>query len=201
MSETPSNEPLSATEDTTESVAAPAAAPVATHATSHAARPSKLPFWLAVAALVLAILAVAGAAYGYFYPNESAAAAGKYSDQQRSDARKHVCETFSGVEHELLRSTHFKLPPDAGPAGQIAALTFQQFAFFSGGAVLRDRLDQEPATSSELAKPAGEVATGLQALAVGVIGGAKDFAQQELRQDIDAKLKAVAEVCKKEAAK
>ena len=71
-----------------------AAAPVTTTPTSHAAAPSRFAKWGTIAALVLAILAVAGAAYGYFFPNESAAAAGKYTDQQRSDSKKHICETL-----------------------------------------------------------------------------------------------------------
>ena len=136
MSETPSHEPSSAAEDTTESVAAPAAAPVTTTpATSHAASPSKLPLWLAVAALVLAILGVAGAAYGYFHPNESAAAAGKYSDQQRNDAKKHICETFKIADRAVVRNSHLKNPDNGGPIGALSVATAQRFAFYDGGRV------------------------------------------------------------------
>src|SRR4051812_31250510 len=98
MSETPSNEPSSAAEDTPEPVAepanAPAPPPAATTPPSHAASPSTFAKWGTVPAMVLPTLALAGAAYGYYYPNESAAAAGKYSDQQRNDSKKHICETF-----------------------------------------------------------------------------------------------------------
>ena len=196
MSETPSNEPLSATEDTTESVAAPTAAPVATPATSHAARQSKLPFWLAVAALVLAILGVAGAAYGYFYPNESAAAAGKYSDQQRNDAKKHICETFKIVDRAVVRNSHLKNPDNGGPIGALSVATAQRFAFYDGGAFLRDRVASEPATPKDLADNANSLGTQLEELSIGYLAGAQDFAQDELRQNLDDKIKKIVELCK-----
>jgi hypothetical protein len=195
MSETPSNEPSSAAADTTESVAAPAAAPVATPATSHAARPSKLPFWLAVAALVLAILGVAGAAYGYFYPNESAAA-GKYSDQQRNDAKKHICETFKIVDRAVVRNSHLKNPDNGGPIGALSVATAQRFAFYDGGDFLRDRVASEPATSKDLADNANSLGTQLEELSIGYLAGAQDFAQDELRQNLDDKIKKIVELCK-----
>ncbi len=193
----PRHEPLSATEDTTtESVAAPAAAPVATPATSHAARPSKLPFRLAVAALVLAILGVAGAAYGYFYPNESAAAAGKYSDQQRNDAKKHICETFKIVDRAVVRNSHLKNPDNGGPIGALSVATAQRFAFYDGGDFLRDRVAAEPATPKDLADNANALGTQLEELSIGYLAGAQDFAQDELRQNLDDKIKKIVEICK-----
>ena len=137
MSETPSHEPSSAAEDVhgsvAEPVATPAAAPAATTPTSHAAGPSKFAKWAAIAALVLAILALAGAAYGYFYPNQSAAAAGKYSDQQRNDAKKHICETFKIVDRAVVRNSHLKNPENGGPIGALSVATAQRFAFYDGG--------------------------------------------------------------------
>jgi hypothetical protein len=197
MSETPSNEPSSAAEDATESVAAPTPAPATTTTTtSHAARPSKLPFWLSVAALVLAILGVAGAAYGYFYPNESAAAAGKYSDQQRNDAKKHICETFKIVDRAVVRNSHLKNPENGGPIGALSVATAQRFAFYDGGDFLRDRVAAEPATPKDLADNANSLGTQLEELSIGYLAGAQDFAQDELRQNLDDKIKKIVEICK-----
>ena len=142
MSETPSHEPSSAVEDVTESAGSHAlAAPVTTTPTTHAAAPSRFAKWVTiVAALVLAILGVAGAAYGYFFPNESAAAAGKYTDQQRSDAKKHICETFKIVDRAVVRNSHLKNPDNGGPIGALSVATAQRFAFYDGGAFLRDRV-------------------------------------------------------------
>ncbi len=198
MSETPSHEPSSAAEDVTESVAEPAAtsAPASTTPTSHAARPSKFAKWGTVAALVLAILAVAGAAYGYFYPNQSAAAAGKYSDQQRNDAKKHICETFKIVDRAVVRNSHLKNPDNGGPIGALSVATAQRFAFYDGGAFLRDRVAAEPATPKDLADNANALGTQLQELSIGYLAGAQDFAQDELRQNLDDNIKKIVEICK-----
>jgi hypothetical protein len=195
MSETPTNEPSSAAEEVTESVAAPTSAPATTTATSHAKSPSKLPLWLAIAALVLAILGVAGAAYGYFYPNETAAS-GKFSDQQRNDAKKHICETFKIVDRAVVRNSHLKNPDNGGPIGALSVATAQRFAFYDGGAFLRDRVADQPATPKDLADNANALGTQLEELAIGYLAGAQDFAQDELRQNLDDKIKKIVEICK-----
>ena len=196
MSETPSTEPSSAAGDVTESVAAPVAAPATTTPTSHAAAPSRFAKWGTIAALLLAILAVAGAAYGYFFPNESAAAAGKYTDQQRSDAKKHICETFKIVDRAVVRNSHLKNPDNGGPIGALSVATAQRFAFYDGGAFLRDRVAAEPATSKDLADNANALGTQLEELSIGYLAGAQDFAQDELRQNLDDKIKKIVELCK-----
>jgi hypothetical protein len=196
MSETPSNEPSSAAADVTESVAAPKATSDVTPPTSHAAHPSKFAKWGTIAALVLAILAVAGAAYGYFFPNESAAAAGKYTDQQRNDAKKHICETFKIVDRAVVRNSHLKNPDNGGPIGALSVATAQRFAFYDGGAFLRDRVAAEPATPKDLADNASALGTQLEELSIGYLAGAQDFAQDELRQNLDDKIKKIVEICK-----
>jgi hypothetical protein len=196
MSETPLNEPSSAAEDVNESVAAPAVTPAVTPTTSHAARPSKFAKWGTVAALVLAILAVAGAAYGYFFPNESATAAGKVTDQQRSDAKKHICETFKIVDRAVVRNSHLKNPDNGGPIGALSVATAQRFAFYDGGAFLRDRVAAEPATPKDLADNANALGTQLEELSIGYLAGAQDFVQDELRQNLDDKIKKIVELCK-----
>jgi hypothetical protein len=200
MSETPSHEPSSAAGDVTESVAepaaTPAAAPVTTTHTSHAAGSSRFAKWGTIAALVLAILAVAGAAYGYFFPNENAAAAGKYTDQQRSDAKKHICETFKIVDRAVVRNSHLKNPDNGGPIGALSVATAQRFAFYDGGAFLRDRVAAEPATQKDLADNANTLGTQLEELSIGYLAGAQEFAQDELRQNLDDKIKKIVEICK-----
>ena len=197
MSETPEHEHSSATTEFTE------AAPVTTHA--HAAptispapvaQPSKVSRWLPLVALVIALLAVAGAAYGYFFPNESAAAAGKYSDQQVKDAKKHICETFKIVDRAVVRNSHLKNPDNGGPIGALSVATAQRFAFYDGGDFLRDRVASEPATPKDLADDANALGTQLEELSIGYLAGAQDFAQDELRQNLDDKIKKIVEICK-----
>jgi hypothetical protein len=196
MSETPSHEPSSAPADVTESVAAPTPAPAVATTTTPVARPSKFAKWGMVAALVLAILAVAGAAYGYFFPNETAAAAGNYSDSQRNDAKKHICETFKIVDRAVVRNSHLKNPDNGGPIGALSVATAQRFAFYDGGAFLKDQVAAEPATPKELADNSTSLGTQLQQLSIGYLAGAQDFAQDELRQNLDDKIKKIVEICK-----
>lgn len=196
MSETPSHEPSSAPAETTEAVAAPSPRHEAPLAPSPAPAPSKFSRWASLAALIIAVLAVAAAVLGWFYPNKSASSAPTYSDQQKKDAKKHVCETFRIVDHAAVRSSHLKNPENGGPIGGLSVLTAKNFAYYAGGAFLRDRLNLEPATPSELAKPANELATDLQELGIGSLAGAKEFGQEELLHGLDDKIKTVGEICK-----
>jgi hypothetical protein len=197
MSETPEHEHSSATTEFTE--AAPATSPAHAAPTitpAPVARPSAVSRWLPLVALVIALLAVAGAAYGYFFPNESAAAAGKYSDQQQKDAKKHICETFKIVDRAVVRNSHLKNPENGGPIGALSVATAQRFAFYDGGDFLRDRVASEPATPKDLADDANTLGTQLEELSIGYLAGAQDFAQDELRQNLDDKIKKIVEICK-----
>ena len=149
---------------------------------------------------MLAVLDVAAAALGWFYPHKSASSAATYSDQQQKDAKKHICETFKIVDREVVRNSHLKNPENGGPIGALSIATAQRFAFFGGGAFLRDRLNQEPATPTELANPANAMASELEELTIGYLAGAQEFVQDELRQNLDDKIKTIVEVCKKDAA-
>lgn len=209
MSETPHTEPTSAADETessaqpsTESEAIePAAEP---SRTSHAKEPapaahaSSLSRWLSVAALVLSIIAIAGGVVGYFYlyPHKSASSTPTYTDQQTKEAKKHICEAFKIVDHEAVRHSRMKNPPDGGPIGALSVETSAQLAFYAGGAFLRDRVAQEPATPPDLAKNVNGIASNLEELAIGYLAGAAQFAQDALRQSLDDKIKATIEMCK-----
>src|SRR5271155_4260862 len=202
MSETSSNEPTSAAEepspesDTVESTAA--SEPVS-HAkdSSPAPRGSKLLQWVAVAALVLAVVATGLAVAGYFYyPHKGAAGSGTYSDQQTKDAKKHICETFMVVDRAVVRNSRLKNPDNGGPIGALSVATAARFAFYDGGDFLRDRVAAEPATPKDLADNANALGTQLEELSIGYLAGAQDFAQDELRQNLDDKIKKIVEICK-----
>jgi hypothetical protein len=208
MSETPHTEPTSAADETessaepsTESEAVePAAQPApATHVKepAPAAHASGLSRWLAPIALVLAVIAIAGAAVGWFYPHKSASSTPTYSDQQIKDAKKHMCETFMLVDHEVVRNSRLKNPENGGPIGALSVATAARLAFYSGGAFLKDRVAQEPATPPDLAKSLNALASNLEELAIGYLAGSAEFAQDELRQSLDDKIKATIELCKK----
>jgi hypothetical protein len=213
MSETPSNEPtshaqaedLSPESDTVESTAA--SEPVS-HAKedkedSAAPRASKLPLWLAVAALVLSLVAVAGGVAGYFflYPHKNApSSSSAVSDTAAKDpkeAKKRICETFMVVDRAVVRNSRLKNPDNGGPIGALSVATAARLAFFGGGAFLKDRVAGEPQTPPDLAKSVNAMAGNLEELAIGYLAGAADFTQDELRQALDDKIKATVEICKK----
>lgn len=208
MSETPPHEPSSAAEGLTEPIADPLPEPEAKHAAppapapalAPAPAPSRFSRWASLAALIIAVLAVAAAALGWFYPHKSASSAATYSDQQQKDAKKHICETFMIVDRAVVRNSHLKNPENGGPIGALSVATAQRFAFYGGGSFLRDRLNQEPATPTELANPANALAGELEELTIGYLAGAQEFVQDELRRNLDDKIKTIVEVCKKDAA-
>jgi hypothetical protein len=217
MSETPFNEPTSHAEepspesDTVESTAASepvshAASEPVSHAKEDSAAPraSKLPLWLAVAALVLSLVAVAGGVAGYFflYPHKNASSSSSpaVSDTAAKDpkeAKKRICETFMVVDRAVVRNSRLKNPDNGGPIGALSVATAARLAFFSGGAFLRDRVAQEPQTPPDLAKSVNAMASNLEELAIGYLAGAADFTQDELRQALDDKIKTTVEICKK----
>jgi hypothetical protein len=157
---------------------------------------SKLSRWAALAALPIAVIAIAVAAAGWFYPHKSASSAPSFTDQQTKDAKEHVCAAFVTVDRAVVRNTHLKNPPDGGPGGALAVATNARLALYGGGAYLRDRLTLEPATPPDLAKPVGLVATTLQELGMNYLASAPGFAQDELRHNLDAGIKTVAQRCK-----
>ncbi|MGA8544134.1 MAG: hypothetical protein WB785_02600 [Mycobacterium sp.] len=142
------------------------------------------------------MIAIAGGAVGWFYPHKSASSAPTYSDQQVKDAKKHVCETFKIVDHEVVRNSRLKNPDNGGPIGALSVATAARLAFYTGGAFLRDRVAQEPATPPALAKSVNDMGSNLEELAIGYLAGGAEFAQDALRQSLDDKIKATIEMCK-----
>jgi hypothetical protein len=213
MSETPSNEPTShahAEEPSPESdtVESTAASEPVSHAKedkedSAGSHASKLPLWLAVAALVLSLVAVAGGVAGYFflYPHKNApSSSSAVSDTAAKDpkeAKKRICETFMVVDRAVVRNSRLKNPDNGGPIGALSVATAARLAFFGGGAFLKDRVAGEPQTPPDLAKSVNAMAGNLEELAIGYLAGAADFTQDELRQALDDKIKATVEICKK----
>lgn len=206
MSETPPTEPTSSADETeaaaepsTESeTAAPAAEPApASHAQAAAPHASRLSRLTTVAALVLAVIAIAVAVVGWFFPHKSSSASNPtYSDQQVKEAKKHICETFMLVDHEVVRNSRLKNPENGGPIGALSIATAARLAFYTGGDFLRERVAAEPATPPDLAKSVNEMALNLQELAIGYLAGSAEFTQDSLRQSLDDKIKATIEKCK-----
>jgi hypothetical protein len=218
MSETPHNEPTSSADTTASSVepstesdaaspavepaaepaAEPSPAPAATESSASARPASRFARWGTAAALLLAIIATGVAVAGWFYPHKSASSTPTYSDQQTKDAKKHMCETFMVVDRAVVRNSRLKNPDNGGPIGALSVATAARLAFYGGGAYLKDRVSQEPATPPDLAKSINAMGSNLEELAIGYLAGAAEFTQDELRQALDDKIKATVEICKKQ---
>ena len=204
MSETSSTEPSAgahSADRTTEAGAAESAAESSPEptATTHSPAPpaSKLSRWATLAALIIAVIAVAAAALGWFFPHKSASAAPTYSDQQTKDAKKVSCETFVLVDRAVVRNSRLKNPENGGPIGALSVATNARLAFYGGGAFLKDRVSQQPATPPDLTKALNAISGTLEELSIGYLAGAPEFAQDQLRQNLDTNIKTVADICKK----
>lgn len=213
MSETPHHEPTSSAEEpsteseTVESTAASEPASPVSHAKEDSAAPhaSKLPLRLAIAALVLSLIAIAGGVAGYFFllphkndvSSSSSSVVNPSAAKDPKEAKKRICETFMVVDRGVVRNSRLKNPDNGGPIGALSVATAARLAFFGGGAFLRDRVALEPQTPPDLAKSVNAMASNLQELAIGYLAGAADFTQDELRQALDDKIKQTVEICKK----
>jgi hypothetical protein len=201
MSHASPTEPSSAA-DVTEfpaerfSEAGPAAPFVADSAP--ASRVSGLSRWTPLAALVIAVIALTLAVVGWWYPHKSASSssAPTYSEQQIKDAKTHICNAFMLVDRAVVRNTHLKNPPQAGPLGAFSVATSARLALYGGGAYLRDQVNINPAAPADLAKSTNAVSTTLQELGIGYLANAPEFTQSSLRQNLDAQIKATAGQCK-----
>jgi hypothetical protein len=209
MSETSPTEPTSSAEEPSsesETVQPAAASEPTSHAKEEPSAPaaSKLPLWLAIAALVLSLVAIAGGVAGYFflYPHKSDSSSSSTTGNDQAakdpkDAKKKICETFMVVDRAVVRNSRLKNPENGGPIGALSVATAARQAFYDGGAFLKDRVVAEPNTPADLAKSVTAMANNLQELAIGYLAGAAEFTQDELRQALDDKIKATVEICKK----
>jgi len=200
MSETSHTQSSSAADDTESPPDPLPASNAATPVTQHSAPASPvsgLSRWAPLAALAIALIAATVAIVGWFYPHKSASSsAPTYSDQQTKDAKVQVCTAFMTVDRAVVRNTHLKNPPEAGPIGALAVATSARLALYGGGAYLRDQVNLNPAAPANLAKSANAVATTLQGLGIGYLASAPEFTQDSLRQNLDSQIKATAEQCK-----
>jgi hypothetical protein len=159
-----------------------------------AAGGSQLSRWLPLAALVVALIAVALAAFAVFRPAHSGP--GPFNDEQTAGAKADICAAYLSVRQAVVSNTHLENPAPGNPIGGLAVAANARLALYGGGDYLRERLATEPATPDELAKAVGSMANTLEKLSIGYLSGAPDFAQQPLRTDLDAQIKQVNGLCK-----
>jgi hypothetical protein len=149
--------------------------------------------WLPIANLVIALIAVALAIVGWFRPTSGPAS---FSDSQANDAKSQVCVAFLEVDQAVVTNTHRTNPEQGNPGSALGVAANARLALYAGGAYLKDRLANQPATPSDLAKAVESTANTMEALGIGYLANAPEANQQPLRDTLNSEIKQVKNLCK-----
>lgn len=154
---------------------------------------------LMLVALVVAALAVIGAGGYYWYSHRSSSSSSSsssYSEQETKDAKAEVCKASVSVFRGVARNTHLQNPVQNDPIGSLAVAANARLALSAGGAYLRGRLAELPATPQDLDKAVRGLADTLEGLGISYLAGEPNEAREALRQDLESRIKTVGEICK-----
>jgi len=150
------------------------------------------PGWIAPAALVTAVIAVALAVWGLVRSSSDAAPAA--GAEQTAEAKAEVCGAFDMVRNAVSLQTNADLGKDRVATQAVAANA--RLATLGGGQFLLSRLDA--AVPSELADAVRAFANNLEYLGMGQLAGlaGDDPAQTSRLNDAQASATRVGELCK-----
>jgi len=170
--------------------------------------------WLAAAALLIAVVALAGAAWALFRPSwlpsppnmssTSSAVANqpiadsntspRFTDQQVADARGRACDAFNTVSQALSLQTQTDVGKD--PAALLAKASNARLSMIGGGQYLLQRLD--PATPAPLAAANRTYGDQLEDIGMRALAGTSndDPAQAARQHDIEATNAQIVDLCK-----
>ncbi len=161
-------------------------------ASRHAPQPpvGALSRWLAPAALLVAVVAVALAIWALMSASSNAAAGAK----QAGDPKMRVCTAVDTVSKAVTGRTHADLGPD--PVAQEAVAANARLALVGGGQYLLSRLDS--ATPPELADPVRSFAYDLQDIGMYALAGMvnTDPEQSARLTQADIARKQIVDLCK-----
>jgi hypothetical protein len=146
--------------------------------------------WLAPAALLVAVVAVALAIWALMSASSNASAGGK----QPGDPKMRVCTAFDTVSKAVTAQTHNDLGPD--PVAQAAVAGNARLALLGGGQYLLSRLDS--ATPTELADHVRSFANGLQDIGMYALAGVSNSDPEQAARLTQADLtrKQLVDLCK-----
>jgi hypothetical protein len=149
--------------------------------------------WIAVIAVVLAVIAV-GLAVWALLRQPAARAAPQPTSAQIADAKTHACAAFSTVTTAVSLQTHADLGADPVAAQAVGANA--RLAMWAGGSYLLAHLD--PTTSAPLAGAIRTFATDLQDLAMNALAGVSNDepAQAARRRDAETLRTQIADMCR-----
>ena len=150
------------------------------------------PGWLAPAALVLAVVAVALAAWGLMR-SPSSGEVSAVTDEQAAEAETQVCEAFEMVRNAVSLQTNADLGTDRVATQAVAANA--RLATLGGGQFLLSRLDD--AVPTDLADAVRSFANNLEYIGMGQLAGAPgdDPVQQTRLDDAQNSATRIGELC------
>ena len=173
----------------------PDAQDVPTNTAANASRqasggPARRIVFVAVAALVVAVLAVAVAIWAVVRSSDEAGP----SAQASEDAKAQTCAAFETVQRAVMVQTNADLGPD--PIAMAAVAANARLATTGGGQYLLNHLD--PATPSELADAVDGFANNLLDLGMGQLAGTStnDPAQADRMTEIQTLSTQIANLCR-----
>jgi hypothetical protein len=149
--------------------------------------------WIAIAALVLALIAVAIAVAAWFRPAHSGAT--HFSDQQTADAKKSTCTAYNSAKQAVVINTHMANPRPDDPAGQLAVAVNARLALLGSGQYLRDRLAANPATPGDLTNAVTSMAKTVEDLGMGYLNETSNFVLEPLRSDLNNEIGQLDAIC------
>lgn len=152
--------------------------------------PQGISRWMAPAALVIALVAVAVAIWSAMSPSTGGAGAANLS----GDPKTRVCAAFDVVSKAVPLQTHMSLGPD--PVAQAAVAANSRLALFGGGQYLLNSLDG--GTPASLADPVRSFATSLQEIGINALAGVQntDPAQSTRLVEADHTRQQIVDMCK-----
>jgi hypothetical protein len=155
--------------------------------------PPALPRWIAPAALVIALIAVAIAVWALLRP-ASASTTPAATSQQTADAKGRACSAYTTVSTAVSLQTHADLGSD--PVAVQAVAANSRLAMTAGGSYLLAHLD--PATPADLAAAIRSFANNLQDISMNAAAGVPnvDPAQAARMRDGEAAAAEVRNLCK-----
>ncbi|HEU0190838.1 MAG TPA: hypothetical protein VFR17_06145 [Mycobacterium sp.] len=149
----------------------------------------KSPRSYAIGAVVISLLALTGAAVAVVHTGAQALFVRGGSE----NARLNICAAYAAVNKAV-----FVPNPDLGvddPVSQTAVAANVRLALIGGGAYLRARLADEPATPANLAKAIHSMANTLEQMGLGYIAREDSAVIEALRVDLGAEIHEVNSLC------
>lgn len=154
----------------------------------------------ALASLGVALVAVGIAVAAWLRPvpesHPAQVSEPTYTDQQIADARAHVCEAYSLVDHAVVTNTHRSSPTPGDETSSLATAANARLALYAGGDYLLSRLESAPAAPTDLASPVRSLAYLYKEFGIRALNNEPNADLDQLRLGIDANSATIERQCK-----